>query len=61
MIFFLQKFIIWFEFYREQCFCGNNYGKYGKVDDKECKMVCTYDKTTKCGGSHRNSVYTLLK
>ena len=24
-------------------------------------MFCTYDKTTKCGGSHRNSVYELKK
>ncbi len=45
---------------REQCFCGSSFGYYGKVDDNECNMACTYDKTAKCGSSHRNSVYILL-
>jgi len=58
---FLYKIlIIKISFFREQCFCGNMYGKYGKVDDNECSMVCKYDITTKCGNSHKNSVYEIL-
>jgi hypothetical protein len=40
------------------CRAGNDFGKYGKRNDKECDQVCGEDKT-KCGGLNRNSVYSL--
>jgi hypothetical protein len=41
----------------KECWAGNSFGKYKKVDDKECSMACKYDPKTKCGNSWRNSVY----
>jgi len=54
------------------CFCGNNYNKYGRVDDKFCNIRCRDSridakglKRTKngefwkdCGGRWFNSVYS---
>ncbi|PAA60591.1 hypothetical protein BOX15_Mlig004080g1, partial [Macrostomum lignano] len=44
--------------YSNHCFCGNHYGRFGIRPNTECKMQCSGDKTTYCGGGWRNNVYT---
>lgn len=41
--------------YGSQCFCGNNYGVYGKADN--CTMQCSGNSGQICGGTWANSVY----
>lgn len=43
--------------YGEQCFCGNDYGSYGRTSDVECSFPCAGNYDQKCGGGWRNSVY----
>jgi len=43
--------------YGKQCWCGNEYGKHGKVDDDKCDMPCSGDPDTMCGASFYNSIY----
>jgi len=38
-----------------QCFCGNEYGKYGTADN--CSMRCSGNPNQICGGFWANSVY----
>ena len=51
------------------CFCGNKYGRYGRVSDKHCNLKClkpigvqkqstTDDVFNSCGGKWVNSVYS---
>ena len=37
------------------CWCSNNYGKYGA--SKKCNMACTGNPNEICGGKMANSVY----
>lgn len=41
------------------CFCGGSYGRYGKVNDSECKTPCQGNSKQMCGADWRNSVYQL--
>lgn len=41
--------------YGSQCFCDNDYGKYGKADN--CNMPCNGNPKEICGGKWANSVY----
>lgn len=41
--------------YSSQCFCGNNYGIYGK--SQNCNMQCSGNSGQICGGPWANSVY----
>ena len=41
-----------------QCYCGQQYGKYGRVLDDECKYSCITSE--KCGGDSRNSIYSIV-
>ncbi|XP_046852463.1 kremen protein 1-like isoform X2 [Xenia sp. Carnegie-2017] len=52
------------------CFCGNRFGRYGRVSDKHCNMKClpsvgeqipavTEDVFDSCGGKWVNSVYSV--
>ena len=43
--------------YGEQCFCGNSYGKFGRASDADCSVPCAANKSQRCGGGWRNSVY----
>ncbi|XP_052077185.1 uncharacterized protein LOC127715185 [Mytilus californianus] len=45
--------------YSTYCLCGNvlENKKYPKVADSECNMACAGEKTRKCGGGWRNSIY----
>ena len=40
-----------------QCFCDNDYGRYGRVDNSECDMPCGGDVNEKCGDVWKNSIY----
>lgn len=39
------------------CFGGEEYGKYGEKEDKECNQECNKDKGKMCGAGWRNSVF----
>lgn len=46
---------------RNECFCGNSYGKYGGARADECMGRCN-DKTKQkvgCGGFRRNNIYRI--
>ena len=43
--------------YSSYCFCGNDFGKYGKADN--CNMPCNGNPNEICGGSWANSIYKL--
>jgi regulator of protease activity HflC (stomatin/prohibitin superfamily) len=45
--------------YGSQCYCGDGYGKYGRIPETECNMACGGDPKEKCGGTWANSVYEL--
>ncbi|PAA48224.1 hypothetical protein BOX15_Mlig004833g2 [Macrostomum lignano] len=42
------------------CWCGNVFGKYGKVDDDLCKIQCPGKPSETCGGYFLNAVYTVV-
>ncbi|KXJ16333.1 uncharacterized protein LOC110236030 [Exaiptasia diaphana] len=39
------------------CRCGDNYGKYPRLDESQCSTACKGDKTQICGGFFRSSIY----
>ena len=39
-----------------QCFCGDDYGKFGEADN--CDKRCVGNDVTVCGGTWANSVYS---
>ncbi|XP_032220148.2 WSC domain-containing protein ARB_07867 [Nematostella vectensis] len=39
------------------CFCGNSYGKLGKISENGCKLNCLRNTNLKCGGDWANSIY----
>jgi len=41
-----------------ECWCGNNYGRYGNASESTCNIICRGNKHHKCGGNWRNSVHT---
>ena len=43
--------------YGSKCYSNDAYGQYGKIDDKNCNMVCSANDEVKCGGNYANSVY----
>jgi len=47
--------------YGSYCFCGDSYGKYGSVSYDECNMPCAGDSSTDCGGTWRNSIYSVAE
>ena len=40
-----------------QCFCGDSYGKYGRLPESSCNMGCSGNASEKCGGWWASSVY----
>ena len=42
------------------CYCGNAFAMYGKVENMMCNMPCAGDSTAMCGGSMLNSVYSTM-
>ncbi len=45
--------------YSYLCFCGNKFGKYGRVPDSECSSRCYGDKNRFCGSFWHNSIYSV--
>lgn len=45
--------------YSYLCFCGNKFGKYGRVHDTECSSRCYGDRNRFCGSFWHNSVYSI--
>ena len=45
--------------YSYLCFCGNKFGKYGRVPDSECSSRCYGDKNRFCGAFWHNSIYSV--
>lgn len=43
--------------FKHLCFCGNSYGRHGKVDSSECNMKCPGDSDYTCGGVWRSDIY----
>uniref|UniRef100_A0A1I8HTR8 WSC domain-containing protein n=1 Tax=Macrostomum lignano TaxID=282301 RepID=A0A1I8HTR8_9PLAT len=43
--------------YSNQCWCGNSYGRYGKVAESYCNLKCTGHKDQICGGALYNHIY----
>ncbi|XP_057316900.1 uncharacterized protein LOC130657922 isoform X8 [Hydractinia symbiolongicarpus] len=41
------------------CFCGNAFGRYGKVADSDCNSLCSGDSKRSCGAFWHNSVYAV--
>ena len=41
----------------KDCFCGKNYGKYGKLDNKLCTKACDGNAMESCGGDSANQVF----
>src|SRR5450631_362444 len=45
--------------YGGHCFCGNAYGKYGKIAESNCNMSCSGDSSHHCGGTWANSIFEI--
>lgn len=45
--------------YGKECYCGDDYGKYGSVPDEECNKPCDGANDQMCGGTWRQSIYSL--
>jgi hypothetical protein len=43
--------------YGGHCFCGNSFGRYGKIAENNCKTPCSGDSGQNCGGTWANSVF----
>ena len=40
-----------------ECYCSNEFGRYGQVSESQCNMPCNRDSSHICGGTNVNSVY----
>ncbi|XP_067943054.1 sialate:O-sulfotransferase 2-like [Watersipora subatra] len=40
------------------CYCGDSFGKYCKVDDSLCSIICPGNIQQICGGANKNSIYS---
>merc|ERR1712167_158020 len=45
--------------YGGECWMGNKFGRFGQYPDSACTMKCHLEKDIICGGSWRNSVYSV--
>jgi hypothetical protein len=45
--------------YGANCFCGNSFGRYGKIAQNNCKTPCSGDSGQNCGGTWANSIFRL--
>lgn len=39
------------------CYCGKDYGKYGKLSDDACSAKCEGNKEESCGGQQANNIF----
>lgn len=47
-------------YFSDQCYCGNTFGMYPRVDDSDCSNTCSDDNDEYCGGNWRNSIYKII-
>jgi hypothetical protein len=45
--------------YKQECWCGTDYGMHGALPRSQCSTPCAWDPSTKCGGPWANSVYRI--
>ena len=45
--------------YASQCFCGDEYDKYGRFNN--CNMKCAGNENEMCGGAWANQIYRIGK
>eukprot|EP01050_Picozoa_sp_SAG11_P030506 SAG11_NODE_9059_length_948_cov_1.259128_1_plen_242_part_01 len=43
-----------------ECFCGNEYDRYGEASEADCNTPCRGNGDVMCGGGWRNSVYEAI-
>lgn len=43
--------------YTRECYCDNEFGKYGQAPLSDCNRDCADGSENKCGGSWRNNIY----
>ncbi len=50
-------------FFSNQCFCGNSYGKFGIASsiNRVCDIPCKGNSKQICGGAYANSIYVVPK
>ena len=44
---------------RNECYCGQSFGKYGDADDNSCIKACPVKPFELCGGKNANSVWKI--
>ena len=44
---------------RNECFCGNSFGKYGKTVERDCNKACVGNPLLTCGGLFRVTKFFL--
>jgi len=47
--------------YGGECWMANTFGRYGQVDDAQCNMSCKLETDLTCGGSWRNSIWSVVE
>lgn len=45
--------------YSIECWCGNDGGSHGAIDEEECLFPCSGDPSTACGGGFAISLYLI--
>jgi len=43
--------------YERECWCDNDFGKYGEAPFSDCYLDCADESGNKCGAGYRNNVY----
>ena len=43
----------------QSCWGGSSFGKYGKVDETKCSVICNQDVDVKCGNVWLNNIYDI--
>ncbi|KAL5503256.1 hypothetical protein EMCRGX_G010178 [Ephydatia muelleri] len=44
-----------------ECFCGDAYGRHGKLEESQCAMPCVRDMRLPCGGALANLIFQTTK
>ena len=57
--FFEYKLWNFFFYFRNECFCGNEFGQYGKLFEENCNIPCPKSNNDNCGGYSANAIYAV--
>lgn len=44
--------------YKEECWCGRTYGKFGTLPDTSCSAVCPGNQSETCGGYNAQRIFS---